>query len=89
MHEPLQRASVQPGAGCATSRTVSSFRNAAERHTRGQVIPLGTLVTRPCPEIATKTTRRITNDEWALVAEAAIPENASATIRIVRNRTTP
>jgi hypothetical protein len=78
VQEPLQRASIQPGAGCATSRTVWSFRNTLERHVPGQEIPLGRLVTRPCPEIATKTTRRIAKDECALDPATAMHATSAA-----------
>ena len=43
---PLQRASFQPDAGRATSRTRESFGKNA-RQARGQEMPRGLLVTRP------------------------------------------
>ncbi len=47
------------------------MKNAADRQTPGHEIPFGRLVTRPCPEIATNTTRRITNDGCALDPDTA------------------
>ena len=54
-HDPLHRASFQPGADLAIRRTRSSLTKKA-RHELGHEIPLGALVTVPLPEIATKTT---------------------------------
>src|SRR5581483_1747367 len=92
LHQPLQRASVQPGDGCATSRTVSSLKNARERHVPGHEIPFGTLVTRPCPEIATNTTRRMMNDECALepptVTHATTAASATVSASLVGKCTT-
>lgn len=68
------------------------MKNARERQAPGHEIPFGTLVTRPCPEIATKTTRGSTNEERALepatATQATSAARATGGASFVRVRTT-
>ena len=84
-HDPPHRKSLQPGADFATSRTRSSLTKNA-RQLFGQEIPLGALVTVPCPVIVTKTTRPTGPGNEERPVEANVDATPEITARTSSNR---